>query len=249
MFALARVGPLDAPPTLARDRLGEKPLYYGTFGSGARATLLFGSELKALRAHPAFRGEIDRESLALYCALGYVPGARSIYRGVHKLLPGTWIEFTPGARCTPSRGRTGRPGTRRSTAARNPSRASEDELTERTRRAAAPRGQGRRCRPTCRSARSCPAASISSTVVALMQAQSSRPVHTFTIGFDEAGYNEAEHAKAIAAHLGTRSHRALRDARAGARRHPAAAARCTTSRSPIRRRSRRSWCRSWRAAT
>ena len=73
--------------TLARDRMGEKPLYYGWQGG----VFLFGSELKALRAHPAFVGGIDRGALALFMRLGYVPAPNSIYWGIHKLPPGTWL--------------------------------------------------------------------------------------------------------------------------------------------------------------
>ena len=201
MFAIAVWDRESRRLTLARDRIGEKPLYYGTFGSGISTTLVFGSELKALCAHPAFRGEIDRESLTLYARLGCVPGERSIYRGVHKLLPGAWIEFTPErqraeARIYWSQWQVALQGTL------NPSRASEDELAGELdgllRRAVKAQMQA-----------DVPLGAFlsggidSSTVVSLMQAQSSKPVHTFTIGFAEAAYNEAEHAKSVAAHLGT----------------------------------------------
>src|SRR6267378_388396 len=76
---------------LARDRLGEKPLYYAWMGP----TLLFGSELKALRACPWWSGEIDRASLALYIRHSYVPAPHSIYRGVRKVTPGTILAFRP----------------------------------------------------------------------------------------------------------------------------------------------------------
>ena len=75
--------------TLARDRLGEKPLYYGVQGN----VLLFGSELKALRAHPEFVAEVDTGALALYMQYGYVPAPSSIYRGIFKLLPGTYLQI------------------------------------------------------------------------------------------------------------------------------------------------------------
>ena len=77
-----------AHSTWRRDRFGEKPLYYGWFNH----TLIFASELKALRAHPSFAAEIDRDALALYMRYGYVPTPHCIYRGVHKLPPGTVLE-------------------------------------------------------------------------------------------------------------------------------------------------------------
>ena len=197
MFAFAVWDRQDRRLTLARDRIGEKPLYYGRFGG----TLLFGSELKALRAHPAFRAEVDRDVLALYVRHGYVPAPYSIYRRVSKLPAGCFAEFT-------ARGEE--PRIERYWSAlqialagvaaprREPESALVDELDGLLRRAV--RGQ---------MVADVPLGAFlsggidSSTVVALMQAQSDRPVHTFTIGFAEAEYNEAEHAKAVATHLGT----------------------------------------------
>ncbi|WP_426991332.1 asparagine synthetase B family protein [Methylomonas sp. CM2] len=89
MFAFALWDRRDRVLTLARDRLGEKPLYYGR----QNGTLLFGSELKALRAHPDFRGEIDREALTLFLRLSYVPAPLSIYRGIGKLPAGCYVRF------------------------------------------------------------------------------------------------------------------------------------------------------------
>src|SRR6266480_808233 len=87
MFAFAVWDRKERQLHLVRDRLGEKPLYYGWMGR----TFLFGSELSALRAHPAFQAEIDRDALALYLRYGYVPAPRSIYRGIHKLPPGACL--------------------------------------------------------------------------------------------------------------------------------------------------------------
>src|SRR5207244_4050657 len=92
MFAFAIWDRLEHRLHLVRDRIGEKPLYYGW----ARDTFLFGSELKALRAHPDWRGEIDRDALALYVRFGFVPAPYSIYRSVRKLLPGTILTIEPG---------------------------------------------------------------------------------------------------------------------------------------------------------
>src|SRR5262245_23927296 len=84
MFAFALWDRVDRVLYLARDRIGEKPLYYGWQGD----TFLFGSELKALRSHPGFRSEINRDSLALYLRHNYIPAPHSIYRGIYKLMPG-----------------------------------------------------------------------------------------------------------------------------------------------------------------
>ncbi|MDP9198860.1 MAG: asparagine synthetase B, partial [Pseudomonadota bacterium] len=89
MFALALWDRHNQCLTLARDRLGEKPMYYGEQGN----LLLFGSELKSLRAHPGFLAEVDRNQLAIYLHRGYVPAPQSIYRGIRKLPPGTLLEF------------------------------------------------------------------------------------------------------------------------------------------------------------
>jgi len=87
MFAFAVWDAADAALYLARDRLGEKPLYYGWLGR----TLLFGSELKALRAYPQWQPEIDRGALALYTRHNYIPAPYSIYRGVQKVSPGSIV--------------------------------------------------------------------------------------------------------------------------------------------------------------
>src|SRR6185295_9586594 len=92
MFALALWDRATRTLHLVRDRLGEKPLYYGWMGR----TLLFGSELKALRAHPAWRGDIDRDALGLMLRYSYVPAPYSIYRGVRKVAPATIESFRAG---------------------------------------------------------------------------------------------------------------------------------------------------------
>jgi asparagine synthase (glutamine-hydrolysing) len=182
---------------LARDRLGEKPMYYGWAG----ATFLFASELKALRAHPAFQAEVDRDALALYLRHKYVPAPWSIYRGVRKLPPGTLLTLNPRARGQDADPRpywsarevveTG--GDRRL----NPGEA-VDELDHLLRDSV-----------RLRMVADVPLGAFlsggidSSTVVALMQAQSSRPVRTFTIGYDDDDFDEAADALAVARHLGT----------------------------------------------
>ncbi len=98
MFAFALWDRQDRVLHLGRDRAGEKPLYYGWLGG----TLLFGSELKALRAHPQFRADIDRDALAVYLRLGYVPSPYTIFRGVSKLPPGTLLSVGATSAAAPA---------------------------------------------------------------------------------------------------------------------------------------------------
>jgi len=201
MFALALWDRQDRCLLMARDRIGEKPLYYGWQGSGSSRVLLFGSELKALRAHPAFDSAVDRESLVLFMRTGYVPAPRSIHRGIYKLPPGTVARISSGSeavRIEPYwsavevmlRGHA------------EPLAIDDGEAVDRLE--ALLRGAVAQQMVADVPLGAFLSGGIdSSTVVALMQAQSSRPVHTFSIGFNEDGYNEAQHAKMVARHLGT----------------------------------------------
>jgi asparagine synthase (glutamine-hydrolysing) len=185
--------------SLVRDRLGVKPLYYGWMGNA----FLFGSELKALRAHPAFVPEIDREALTLYLRYNYIPTPYSIYQKISKLLPGCILTFNaagPGTMTGPrpywSAYEVAEGGASR------PVQGPDQELIEQL-------DAGLRTSVRERMIADVPLGAFlsggvdSSTIVALMQAQSQRPVKTFTIGFHEARYDEARYARAIAAHLGT----------------------------------------------
>jgi asparagine synthase (glutamine-hydrolysing) len=201
MFAFALWDRQERTLTLARDRLGEKPLYYGWQGKGAGRSFLFGSELKALGAHPAFEGEIDRDSLALLMRYAYIPAPHSIYRNIRKLLPGTFATLDPGGgeprlETYWSAAEVARRGVARPFAgsADEAVKALEDLLHD---------AVGRQMMADVPLGAFLSGGIDSSTVVSLMQAQSSRPVKTFSIGFHEKGYNEAEHAKAVAQHLGT----------------------------------------------
>ena len=182
--------------TLARDRLGEKPLYYGWQDD----TFLFGSELKALKAHPAFRAEIDRDALTLFLRHNAIPAPYSIYQGIHKLPPGTFLQLHAGqkdarpvaywsARLVAEAGQ------------RNLFRGSDVEAVTDLERLLVQAVGGQMIADVPLGA-FLSGGIDSTTVVALMQAQSARPVKTFTIGFNEAGYNEAEHAHEVARHLG-----------------------------------------------
>jgi asparagine synthase (glutamine-hydrolysing) len=182
---------------LARDRVGEKPLYYGWAGT----SFVFGSELKALRAVPGFLPEVDRDVLALYLRHKYVPAPWSIYAGVRKLPPGTLLTVTdagPGQNLAPSAYWSAR-----EIAEAGP----DDRLDER----AAVEGLDALLRDAVRLRMEAdvPLGAFlsggidSSTIVALMQAQSSRPVRTFTIGYEDRDFDEAGDARAVARHLGT----------------------------------------------
>ncbi len=197
MFALALWDRQHRELVLARDRLGEKPLYYGRCGG----TFLFGSELKALRAHPSFGGVIDRNALALLFRHNYIPTPHSIYSGVHKLFPGTYLKVRTG-REDPQPVAYWSVNEAAELGQRDPFVGSDEEAIEQLefllRRAV--RQQMLSDVPL---GAFLSGGVDSSAIVALMQAQSTVPIRTFTIGFQEQAYNEAEHAKAVARHLGT----------------------------------------------
>jgi asparagine synthase (glutamine-hydrolysing) len=201
MFAFALWDRSERRLALARDRLGEKPLYYGWQGQGRDAAFLFGSELKALACHPAFAAEIDRDALALYMRHNSIPAPYSIYRGIAKVLPGTFITLSPGQREPVVHRYWSGPAVAEAGVADRlgvgPHEA-VDELEKLLMDAI-----GKQMLSDVPLGAFLSGGIDSSTVVALMQAQSSRPVKTFSIGFHEEGYNEAVHAKAVAQHLGT----------------------------------------------
>lgn len=200
MFAFALWDRQDRTMTLGRDRIGEKPLYYGWQGSGSSRVLLFGSELKALRAHPAFAGVIDREALTLFMRHGYVPAPRSIHVGVSKVMPGTFVVLRACAEPTTHVYWSALDLALRGAAARSPMSDTQVVGELDTLLRSAVRQQ---------MVADVPLGAFlsggidSSTIVALMQAQSRSRVKTFSIGFHEEGYDEAEHAKRVAQHLGT----------------------------------------------
>jgi asparagine synthase (glutamine-hydrolysing) len=214
MFALALWDRRERELHLARDRFGEKPLYYGWAGND----FVFGSELKALRRHPGFDNPIDRRALRLFAARTYIPAPLSIYQRVFKLEPGTILTATPeGARTPrsdpPAEGqaeqglRLARYWSYREVMRRGfaePVR-DEHEALDRLEIALAEAIKGQ-------SVADVPVGAFlsggidSSTVVALYQKYSPIPVRTFSIGFEEAGFNEAEYAKAVAKRLGTVHH-------------------------------------------
>ncbi len=200
MFAFALWDRSERVLTLARDRMGEKPCYYGRQGS----TFLFASELKALKAHPAFRGDLDEDVLALYLRLGYVPAPHSIFRGIHKLLPGTLLRVpAAGAEVGPEDAVPYWSLTEVATAgARSPFAGTEREAVDELERLLGGAIADQRLADVPLGA-FLSGGVDSSTVVALMQQQSTQPVRTFTIGFDDAASDESGHAAAVARHLGT----------------------------------------------
>ncbi|HOV80531.1 MAG TPA: asparagine synthase (glutamine-hydrolyzing) [Bacillota bacterium] len=213
MFAFALWDRKEHKLYLVRDRVGIKPLYYGSMSG----TFMFGSELKALVTHPDFKKEIDPDAFSAYLRYNYIPAPHSIYRGIYKLLPGSILcadtendgsidRLASGGACICEALPEHIPyWSAETTALRGwaePRRFSDDE--------AAARLEGL----LLDAVGLCMAADVpvgaflsggvdSSLVVALMQAQAARPVKTFTVGFHEESYNEAEYAGKIARHLGT----------------------------------------------
>jgi asparagine synthase (glutamine-hydrolysing) len=197
MFAIALWDRQERKLTLARDRAGIKPLYWGLTQDGV---LLFGSELKALRRHPAWQGEIDRDAVALFMRYGYVPAPYSIYRRTWKLEPGAMLTYRRGAE----------PKIERYWDLR--------QITEIAHLDPVPGNDADRVEMLAqlliRSVKNEMVSDVplgaflsggvdSSLITALMQANSTRPIKTFTIGFEAEGFNEARHAAAVARHIGT----------------------------------------------
>jgi asparagine synthase (glutamine-hydrolysing) len=200
--------------SLVRDRFGEKPLYYGWVGGD----LVFASELKAVRAHPRFDAAIDRGALSLYAARNYIPAPLSIYRGIYKLEPGCILTVDPAGLAN---------------AAKEPLRAGHqsaglsvsrywsyrdvlrnglaDPITDEDQALEELESVLARA-VTSQSIADVPVGAFlsggidSSTVVALYQKYSPQRVRTFTIGFDELAFNEADDARAVARHFGTEHH-------------------------------------------
>jgi asparagine synthase (glutamine-hydrolysing) len=195
MFAFAAWDIQENELWLARDRFGEKPLYYGWHGN----VLLFGSELKALAAVEGFSPDIDRQALGMLVRRISIPAPSTIYRGIKKLTPGSVLRIR-GGQDRPEPVRYWNPATVASGTEVNPPRGEEvvDELEELLTSVVKSRMES-----------DVPLGAFlsggvdSSTVVALMQKSSSQQVKTFTIGFSEAGYDESPHAKAVAQHLQT----------------------------------------------
>ncbi len=201
MFAIALWDRSERTLTLARDRFGEKPLYYGWQGN----VFLFGSELKALKAHPAFEGEISRGALAEVLKFSYIRAPQSVYRGIRKLVPASYLNMRRADFDTLA----------------SPEPTAYWSLCDTVRAGKLERFSGSdgeaidALESVLRNAiKSQMAADVplgvflsggidSSTLAALMQEESDRPVRTFTIGFREQRYDESRYAKLVAQRLGT----------------------------------------------
>jgi asparagine synthase (glutamine-hydrolysing) len=197
MFAFALWDRQERLLHLGRDRVGEKPLYYGWIGQ----TFLFGSELKAIKAHPSFRAEINRNALALFVRHNCVPAPYSIYQGIYKLPPATLLTWNGTANHPePIPYWSAKEAAEFGVA--NPFTGSEQEAIDQMETLLLD-AVGIRMMADVPLGAFLSGGIDSSTVVALMQAQSSQPVKTFSIGFYEDAYNEAQYAKAVAQHLKT----------------------------------------------
>ena len=211
MFALALWDRQERRLHLARDRFGEKPLYYGWVGGD----FAFASELKALRLHPRFANPIDRRALRLFAARAVVPAPFSIYEGLFKLDPGCILTATPDIARDPQ---TDPPGVGASASGLSIERywsyrevvsaglaepiASEAEAVDQLEAALVQSIAGQSVADVAVGA-FLSGGVDSSTVVGLYQAHAPGRVKSFTIGFDEAGFDEAAHARAVANHFGT----------------------------------------------
>lgn len=193
MFAVAIWDRRSGTLLLARDRFGEKPLYYH---HDARR-LLFGSELKCLLQADDWPRELDQDALQAYFTYGYVPAPLSVFRGVSKLPPAHWLRYRDGEIAMQRYWRPSVASKRRFAS----EDAAAEELSDLLERAVA-----------SRLVADVPFGAFlsggldSSTVVALMSRQLAAPVKTFTIGFDDARYSELDDARAVARHLGTDHH-------------------------------------------
>ena len=205
MFAFALWDRREKRLWLGRDRIGIKPLYYGEIDN----LFLFGSELKALRAKDGWQPEIDRDALTAYFRFNYIPAPHTIYRNIYKLEPGTLLSLRLG-----EKPKLERYWDLASTASQDRLLVDEEEALEESEtllRDAVKR----------RLVADVPLGVLlsggvdSSAVAALMQSESGHPVRSFTVGFENAGFDEAGHAKAVAQHIGTEHQELyLSDARA-----------------------------------
>ena len=215
MFAIALWDMRERTLRLTRDRFGEKPLYYGWTGSGAGRAFVFGSELKALRAFPGFANPVCRQALAQYMRFMYVPAPRSIHQGIFKLEPGCVLtiaatppEQAPAQPLRPAAAH-GTLSIRRWWSLADVVQAgAKNQITDEV-EAVQQLEQRLADAVRLQSLADVPVGAFlsggvdSSTIVALMQQQATRPVKTFTVGFEEAGFDESPYARAVAKHLGT----------------------------------------------
>ena len=199
MFAIALWDKQERSLTLMRDRMGEKPLYYGWIG----AQFAFASELKALRQLPSFQADINRDALASYLKCAYVPSPVSIYQGIFKLDAGCLLEL----KLANLSQKQAQPKTWWSSLER--ALNSQQQLITDQATALNLLEQQLKQAVKLQAQADVPLGAFlsggidSSLIVSLMQAEHSQAIRTFTVAFDQQGFNEADHACAVAAHLGT----------------------------------------------
>ena len=201
MFAFAVWDKHTRQLTLGRDRIGEKPMYYGWQGTGEQAVFLFGSELKALKPHPAFNNSINRDAVSLQLKHNYIPAPYSIYNTVFKLRPGCLLSVSLSQKDVKEWAYWS--ATEQAIAGvNNPFTGSTSDAIDHleTLLKSAVKQQMMADVPL---GAFLSGGIDSSLIVSLMQAQSDTAIKTFTIGFNEQSYNEAVYAKAVAKHLGT----------------------------------------------
>jgi len=206
MFAFSLWDKKEQILTLARDRMGEKPLYYGWQGKDDKRTFLFGSELKSLRQHPDWQGGVNRDALANLLRYNYIPAPQTIHLGISKLRPGHVLQLKKTGKgwkekegCWWSLQEVAQRGKEKPFTG---SRVDAVDHLDRLLRSAI---QGQ-------SLADVPLGAFlsggvdSSSVVAVMQAVTDSPVKSFTIGFENSDYDESSDARAVADHLGTDHH-------------------------------------------
>jgi asparagine synthase (glutamine-hydrolysing) len=218
MFAISLWDTQNRTLQLARDRFGEKPLYYGWTGAGKNSAFIFGSELKALRAYPGFDNPVSREALAQYMRFTYVPAPHSIYQDVFKLEPGCLMiinwplsdhPLSAPAQALRPPAKQGRVTLQRWWALAGTVQAGVNQQYNDETEAVSALECALQEAVRVQSLADVPLGAFlsggidSSTIVALMQQQASQPVKTFTVGFEEAGFDESPYARAVAQHLGT----------------------------------------------
>lgn len=201
MFALALWDRKENVLSLARDRIGEKPLYYGFAGNA----FVFASELKAIRAFPGFNNEINRDVLTLLLRHSCIPAPYSIYQGIYKLLPGTFLRFRPEDLTAARPPDPVAYWSLKTVAEKGTSALLTGDETEVILQVESLLKDSVRMRLLS----DVPVGVFlsggidSSTIAALMQDASTHQIRTFSIGYRESKFNEADHAAAVACHLGT----------------------------------------------
>ena len=203
MFAMAVWDRQKEKLFLIRDRFGEKPLYYTSKGL-IKNSILFGSELSALKAHPLFSSEVDNNALTEFMRLGYVPNSTSIYKGVLKVKPGSIVEIDP--KSLESKEEIYWDSWKVAhESAREKFKGNIDEACEVLKSLLVTKVKKRMISDVPLGA-FLSGGIDSSLITSIMQSISSKPIKTFTIGFNESDWDEAQYAKSIANYLGTTHH-------------------------------------------